>query len=129
MKCATSVVHQADQACRRLISDTMKTARGQLLPSKVTINSHLYHLVPIETIPTILVSENQVPSEHMRTLAAQLNESKATFLHNLRTQFLQEAPFVQEDISVEDVVKRAVSVFDDNKKEILSRFIDNHELN
>lgn len=30
LKCATSVVHQADQACRRLISEAMKTARGQL---------------------------------------------------------------------------------------------------
>lgn len=29
LKCATSVVHQADQACRRLISEAMKTARGQ----------------------------------------------------------------------------------------------------
>ncbi|KAK2820522.1 hypothetical protein Q5P01_023481 [Channa striata] len=27
LKCATSVVHQADQACRRLISEAMKTAR------------------------------------------------------------------------------------------------------
>lgn len=30
LKCATSVVHQADQACRRLISEAMKAARGQL---------------------------------------------------------------------------------------------------
>ncbi|XP_070783379.1 L-seryl-tRNA(Sec) kinase isoform X2 [Enoplosus armatus] len=33
LKCATSVLHQADQACRRLISEAMKTARGQLKSS------------------------------------------------------------------------------------------------
>ncbi|KAG8008634.1 L-seryl-tRNA(Sec) kinase [Nibea albiflora] len=92
LKCATSVVHQADQACRRLISEAMKTAR-----------------------------ENQVPPEHMRSLATQLNESKATFLQNLRRQLLQEASFTQEeDIDVERVVKRAVDVFDRERKEILS---------
>uniref|UniRef100_A0A3Q1FDT9 Phosphoseryl-tRNA kinase n=1 Tax=Acanthochromis polyacanthus TaxID=80966 RepID=A0A3Q1FDT9_9TELE len=96
LKCATSVVHQADQACRRLISEAMKTAR-----------------------------ENHVPSEHMKSLAAQLNESKATFLHDLRKQFLQEVPFSQEEeIDVERVVKRAVDIFDDRKKEILSRIIN-----
>lgn len=29
LRCVTSVLHQADQACRRLISETMKTAKGQ----------------------------------------------------------------------------------------------------
>lgn len=29
LKCASSVVHQADQACRRLVSEAMKTARGE----------------------------------------------------------------------------------------------------
>lgn len=29
LKCATNVLHQADQACRRLISEGMKTAKGQ----------------------------------------------------------------------------------------------------
>ncbi|KAM4525149.1 L-seryl-tRNA(Sec) kinase isoform 2-T2 [Odontesthes bonariensis] len=99
LKCATSVVHRADQACRRLISEAMKTAR-----------------------------ESQVPSEQMRSLAAELNESKATFLHNLRKQFLQEASFIrEEDVDVEHVVKRAVDFFDDSKKEILLRFIKEHK--
>ncbi|XP_029311893.1 L-seryl-tRNA(Sec) kinase [Cottoperca gobio] len=93
LKCASSVVHQTDQACRRHISEAMKTAR-----------------------------ENQVSPEHMRSLAAQLNESKAEFLHNLRRQLLQEASFTQEeDINV---VKRAVDVFDHEKKEILLRIIN-----
>ncbi|XP_040885402.1 L-seryl-tRNA(Sec) kinase [Toxotes jaculatrix] len=95
LKCASSVVHQADQACRRLISEAIKTAR-----------------------------ENRVSSEHMRSLATQLNESKATFLHNLRKQLLQETSFTQEDIDVERVVKRAVDVFDHEKTEILLRIMN-----
>ncbi|XP_022598576.1 L-seryl-tRNA(Sec) kinase-like [Seriola dumerili] len=99
LKCASSVVHQADQACRRLISEAMKTAR-----------------------------ENQVSSGHMRSLATQLNESKATFLHNLRKQLLQETSLTQEeDFDVERVVKRAVDVFDHEKKEILLRIINDHK--
>ncbi|XP_026171972.1 L-seryl-tRNA(Sec) kinase [Mastacembelus armatus] len=99
LKCATSVVHQADQTCRRLISEAMKTAR-----------------------------ENQVPPDHMRSLAAQLNDFKATFLRNLRKHFLQEVSFTQEeDIDVEHVVKTAVDVFDHEKKEILLRIIGDHK--
>uniref|UniRef100_A0A3B4V7T5 Phosphoseryl-tRNA kinase n=1 Tax=Seriola dumerili TaxID=41447 RepID=A0A3B4V7T5_SERDU len=99
LKCASSVVHQADQACRRLISEAMKTAR-----------------------------ENQVSSGHMRSLATQLNESKATFLHNLRKQLLQETSLTQEeDFDVERVVKRAVDVFNHEKKEILLRIINDHK--
>lgn len=96
LKCANSVVHQADQACRRLISEAMKTAR-----------------------------ENQVPPERMRSLAAQLSESKATFLHNLRKHFLNDVSFIQEEeINVEHAVKRAAEIFNDDLKEILSRIIN-----
>uniref|UniRef100_A0A8C2WZQ6 Phosphoseryl-tRNA kinase n=1 Tax=Cyclopterus lumpus TaxID=8103 RepID=A0A8C2WZQ6_CYCLU len=95
LTCATSVVHQTDQACRRHISEAMKTAR-----------------------------ENQVRPEHMRSLAAQLNDSKAAFLHNLRRRLFKEASFAQEeDLDVERVVKRAVDVFDHEKTEILLRVI------
>uniref|UniRef100_UPI003AABC12E L-seryl-tRNA(Sec) kinase-like n=1 Tax=Centroberyx gerrardi TaxID=166262 RepID=UPI003AABC12E len=98
LKCATSVVHQADQACRRLVSEAMKNAR-----------------------------ENKVPPERMRSLAAELNESKTRFLHNLRKQFLQEVPVAKEDnIDVEHVVKTAVDVFDQEKKNILRIFINDH---
>ncbi|XP_029383600.1 L-seryl-tRNA(Sec) kinase [Echeneis naucrates] len=98
-KCATSVVHQADQACRRLISEAMKTAR-----------------------------ENQVSSEHMRSVATQLNESKTTFLQNFKKQILQQTSFTQEeDLDVEHVVKKAVAVFDHEKKEILHRIINDHK--
>ncbi|XP_047465873.1 LOW QUALITY PROTEIN: L-seryl-tRNA(Sec) kinase [Mugil cephalus] len=99
LKCATSVVHQADQACRRLVSEAMKAAR-----------------------------ERRVPSERMRSLAAQLNESKASFLQNLRKQLLQDATCIQEeDINLEHVVNRAVDVFDGTRKEILSRVMNDCE--
>ncbi|KAL6094873.1 pstk [Pungitius sinensis] len=93
LKCATSVVHQIDQACRRHISEAMKTAR-----------------------------ENQLPPEHIRSLAAQLSASKATFLHSLRQQLFHEASFTQEE-DIDHVVKRAVDVFGHEKKEILLRII------
>uniref|UniRef100_A0A1A8Q698 Phosphoseryl-tRNA kinase n=1 Tax=Nothobranchius pienaari TaxID=704102 RepID=A0A1A8Q698_9TELE len=97
LKCATSVVHQADQACRRLISEAMMTAR-----------------------------HDHVPSELLRSLAAQLNEAKTTFLHDLRKNVLQEVLFIQnEDVDVDRVVKKAVeSVFDQNKIKILATFLN-----
>lgn len=64
----------------------------------------------------------------MRSLAAQLNESKTIFLHNLRKQFLQEASFIQdEDTDVERVVKRTVEHFDHQRKEIMLRIINDYE--
>lgn len=58
----------------------------------------------------------------MRSLASQLNQTKATFLHNLRKHLLPEGPFAQaEDIDTERVVKRAMDVFDRQKTEILWR--------
>ncbi|XP_061763582.1 L-seryl-tRNA(Sec) kinase [Nerophis ophidion] len=94
-KCAASVVHQADQACRRLVSEAMKKAR-----------------------------DSGVSSEHMRSLAAQLNQSKVQFLQNVRKHFLQEAPFIrEEDVDVEHAVKRAVGLFDRDVEEILSRIM------
>lgn len=75
-----------------------------------------------------LTLDNQIPPEHMRSLAAQLNESKATFLHSLRRQLLQEVPFTQEeDINVERVVKTAMNVFDHEKKEILLRIMNENK--
>uniref|UniRef100_A0A3Q3B3T0 Phosphoseryl-tRNA kinase n=1 Tax=Kryptolebias marmoratus TaxID=37003 RepID=A0A3Q3B3T0_KRYMA len=84
LRCATSVVHQADQACRRLISEAMRAARGQWSASQTLFISQL---------------------------------------------FLQEVPFIQEeDVDVEQVVKRVVgSIFDEQKRDILSRFLYNNE--
>lgn len=61
-------------------------------------------------------------------MATQLNQTKATFLHDLRKQLLQEASFTQgEDIDTERVVKRAVDVFDDQKMEILWRIMNENK--
>ncbi|XP_037134199.1 L-seryl-tRNA(Sec) kinase isoform X1 [Syngnathus acus] len=97
-KCAASVVHQADQACRRLISDAMKKARG-----------------------------TGTSSQHMRSLATQLSESKAQFLQDLRRHFLQNTNYSQgDDVAVDHVVKTAVARFDDQKQKILLEIIHNH---
>lgn len=62
--------------------------------------------------------------ERMRFLAAQLGESKAVFLRNLRENVLQEMELTQgEDIDVERVVKRAVDVFDRSRKELLETIV------
>uniref|UniRef100_A0A8D2QC17 Uncharacterized protein n=1 Tax=Zonotrichia albicollis TaxID=44394 RepID=A0A8D2QC17_ZONAL len=53
--CAASAVHQADQACRRAISEAMQDAKGK----------------------------NVLPSE-MKSLAEELNKLKAEFLEDLR---------------------------------------------
>lgn len=75
-----------------------------------------------------LTLDNQVPSEHMKSLATQLNESKAAFLHDMRRQLLQEVPLIQEeDIDIEHVVKRAIDVFDRERKEILLRTMDENK--
>ncbi|XP_061519921.1 L-seryl-tRNA(Sec) kinase [Phycodurus eques] len=97
-RCAASVIHQADQACRRLISEAMKKAR-----------------------------ETGVSSQDMRSLATHLNESKAQFLQKLRGQFLQDGNFSQgEDVDVDHVVKMAVARFDSESHEILFKIIQNH---
>lgn len=95
LSCANSVVHQADQTCRRLVSQTMQRAR-----------------------------ENQISSDHMRLLAAELNKSKTRFLQDLRKQVLQGLPILPgESIDVERVVKRAVGIFEQDLKEVTERFL------
>ncbi|XP_064789359.1 L-seryl-tRNA(Sec) kinase-like isoform X1 [Oncorhynchus masou masou] len=91
--CVSSVVHQADRACRRLVSQAMQEAR-----------------------------EHQLPPERMRSLAADLNESKTMFLQDLRRQVLQ--PLTQgEGVEVERVVNGAVDVFNKEKQEIIARYL------
>lgn len=95
LSCANSVVHQVDQACRRQVSQAMQRAR-----------------------------ESKMPPEHMRCLAAELNDSKTRFLQNLRKQVLQSLPITPgETIAVELLAKRAVDVFDQDKNEIMARFL------
>lgn len=64
----------------------------------------------------------------MRCLATELNRSKATFVQTLRRQLLQEAPFTrEEDVDVERVVKRAVDVFDRERRDILLRIMNGNK--
>ncbi|KAM6951506.1 L-seryl-tRNA(Sec) kinase [Aplochiton taeniatus] len=94
LSCASSVVHQADQACRRLVSEAMKSAR-----------------------------ESKVPPECMRSLSAELTESKTRLLHHLRKQALQGFPNTQgEDLDLEQVLKRAVDIFDQDKIKVMSKY-------
>ncbi|KAJ3607586.1 hypothetical protein NHX12_024637 [Muraenolepis orangiensis] len=84
LRCAISVVHQADQACRRLVSAAMKSAR-----------------------------DDDVPPERMQCLASELNESKGRFLQDLRARYVQQLSTVEgEDIDVQRVVTAAVAAFD-----------------
>uniref|UniRef100_A0A3Q2YS78 Phosphoseryl-tRNA kinase n=1 Tax=Hippocampus comes TaxID=109280 RepID=A0A3Q2YS78_HIPCM len=97
-RCATSVVHQADQACRRLISEAMKKARGQL-------SATLF-----------------------KSLAAHLSESKTRVLQDLRRHFVQDLNFSrgEDDMDVDHVVKTAVMRFDCEKQEILLKVVQHH---
>ncbi|XP_030631582.1 L-seryl-tRNA(Sec) kinase [Chanos chanos] len=97
--CASSVVHQADQTCRRLVSKAMQTAR-----------------------------ENTVSSESMKVLAKELNELKTRFLQDLRKQILHDLPVsAGEPLDVEGIVNRAVRVFNQERDDILLRHGINSE--
>ncbi|XP_077595212.1 L-seryl-tRNA(Sec) kinase isoform X2 [Stigmatopora nigra] len=95
-KCAANIVHQADQACRRLISETMKKAKAG------------------------------ASSPNMRSLAAHLNESKAQFLQNLRVRVLEDPNLNLEAVNVDHVVKTALLRFDTERQEILLKIFQNH---
>ncbi|XP_072523225.1 L-seryl-tRNA(Sec) kinase [Salminus brasiliensis] len=92
-RCASSVVHQADQACRRLVSQAMLTAR-----------------------------ERNVSSEVLRVLARDLSEQKGRFLQELRRHVLQELPMCEgEPVDVERVVSRALTAFQQQREDVLER--------
>ncbi|XP_036427862.1 LOW QUALITY PROTEIN: L-seryl-tRNA(Sec) kinase-like [Colossoma macropomum] len=91
--CASSVVHQADQACRRLVSQAMLTAR-----------------------------ESKASSEVLRVLAKDLSEQKGHFLQELRRHVLHELPVSEgETVDVERVVSRALTVFQQQRDDVLER--------
>ncbi|XP_066521857.1 L-seryl-tRNA(Sec) kinase isoform X2 [Hoplias malabaricus] len=92
-RCASSVVHQADQACRRLVSQAMVTAR-----------------------------ESKVPPEVLRALAKDLSEQKSVFLEDLRRHVLRQLPgWERETVDVERVVDRALNVFQQQTDSVLQR--------
>nr|XP_006630590.1 PREDICTED: L-seryl-tRNA(Sec) kinase isoform X1 [Lepisosteus oculatus] len=90
--CASSVVHQVDQACRRLVSQAMQVAR-----------------------------DNKVPQSDMRILAAELNQLKGSFLEDLHRQVPHGCPISPGD-SVEVVVSKVAAIFDQKKTDVLRKF-------
>ncbi|XP_041939341.1 L-seryl-tRNA(Sec) kinase-like [Alosa sapidissima] len=90
--CANSVVHQADQACRRLVSQAMLTAR-----------------------------EKSISSENLSSLAKELNKSKARVLQDLRKN-VHCSPFISPDdsIDIERAVGHAVILFHRELEKIMS---------
>ncbi|NXA08507.1 PSTK kinase, partial [Sapayoa aenigma] len=69
--CAASAVHQADQTCRRVISQAMKGAR-----------------------------DKNVPPSEMKSLAEELNKLKAGFLEDLRQGKIQKPQYSDPATSV-----------------------------
>lgn len=90
---------------------------------------HIWHLRSyLQPNDHFVTLDSRVPPEHMKSLATQLNESKAAFLHHLRRQLLQEAPHLRdEDVDTEHVVERAITVFDCEKKDILVRTMNTNK--
>lgn len=96
LKCANSVVHQTDQACRKLVSDAMTTAR-----------------------------DRHVPSCALRSLAAELNKQKSQFLQDLKTRLLRDSPFSEsENLDVERVARGAAEVFHRAAKDVVLRTVE-----
>ncbi|KAG9346062.1 hypothetical protein JZ751_007879 [Albula glossodonta] len=96
--CASSIVHQADQACRRLVSLAMREAK-----------------------------EHKWAPGVMKSLAAELNQLKTRFLEDLRKKALRGYPISPGGtISVELVVNRAVAVFEQEKDDITRRHATNN---
>ncbi|KAJ8404789.1 hypothetical protein AAFF_G00331760 [Aldrovandia affinis] len=91
--CASSIVHRADQACRRLVAQAMQDAK-----------------------------EHKWATGSMRTLAAELNQLKTRSLEDLRRQAHQGYPISPgETISAEQVVNRAVAAFGQEKDDIIRK--------
>ncbi|XP_062858805.1 L-seryl-tRNA(Sec) kinase [Trichomycterus rosablanca] len=91
-RCASSVVHQADQACRRLVSQAMITAR-----------------------------ENKRSAEALKSLARDLSEQKSTFLQELRGHVLHEL-VPNECVCVEKVVDIATATFKHRTDAVMERY-------
>ena len=75
------------------------------------------------SLSPLTATDDEASPERMRCLASELNELKRGFLHELRTQYIQERVTLEgEDIDVERVVAAAVAAFDREMKETLFRF-------
>ncbi|KFQ92041.1 L-seryl-tRNA(Sec) kinase, partial [Nipponia nippon] len=91
--CAASAVHQADQTCRRIISQTMKDAKDK----------------------------NILPTE-MKSLAEELNKLKAEFLEDLRQgNNLENQICVQNQYS--DPATSVISSFQHEATNVVNKYI------
>ncbi|KFV56776.1 L-seryl-tRNA(Sec) kinase, partial [Gavia stellata] len=91
--CAASTVHQADQTCRRIISQTMKDAKDK----------------------------NILPSE-MKSLAEELNKLKAEFLQDLRQgSDLKNQSCIQNPCS--DPATSVISSFQHEAANVVNKYI------
>uniref|UniRef100_UPI00398F0632 L-seryl-tRNA(Sec) kinase n=1 Tax=Pristiophorus japonicus TaxID=55135 RepID=UPI00398F0632 len=91
--CAASVLHQADQAFRRLVSQSMKTAKDQKL-SKC----------------------------NMKLLSEEINKLKTVLLEDLRHVTFQGNP-IKLCGDVDIIVEEAAQEFNQKKEEILKNFL------
>uniref|UniRef100_A0A8C3C6X8 Phosphoseryl-tRNA kinase n=1 Tax=Cairina moschata TaxID=8855 RepID=A0A8C3C6X8_CAIMO len=91
--CAASTVHQADQTCRRVISQTMKEAKDK----------------------------NVLPSE-MKSLAEELNKLKAAFLEDLRQETHLKNETGQQNHSF-DPATRVFSSFQHEATSVVNKYI------
>ncbi|XP_048407480.1 L-seryl-tRNA(Sec) kinase, partial [Stegostoma tigrinum] len=91
--CAASVLHQADQAIRRLVSQSMKTAK-----------------------------DKKLPASNMKLLSEELNRLKTVLLEDLRhVNFQHNSKNQCADINA--VVEEVAYKFDQKKEEILMNFL------
>ncbi|XP_051530265.1 L-seryl-tRNA(Sec) kinase-like [Myxocyprinus asiaticus] len=91
--CASSVLHQADQTCRRIISQTVTSAR-----------------------------ENQASSVVLKALAKELNELKTRFLRELKKEVLHRVSVCPEEpVNTEKLLMDAARAFERDTHEIVSK--------
>ncbi|KAK2875980.1 hypothetical protein Q8A67_020076 [Cirrhinus molitorella] len=91
--CASSALHQADQTCRRLVSQALASAR-----------------------------EGQASPDVLKALAKELNELKAAFLQELRKDVLHRVSvFPEEPLDMEKLLMDVSAAFQRRSRQILSK--------
>ncbi|XP_072311841.1 L-seryl-tRNA(Sec) kinase [Eucyclogobius newberryi] len=93
--CAHSAVHRADQACRKLISDAVKSARDAGLPSV-----------------------------GVASLASELNQLKSNSLRDFKSRLLRDVSRSDTESAERDAAT-AVQVFDRQKEDVLFKTLEN----
>ncbi|XP_016403572.1 L-seryl-tRNA(Sec) kinase-like, partial [Sinocyclocheilus rhinocerous] len=93
--CASSVLHQADQTCRRLVSQALTSAR-----------------------------EGQASPDVLKALAKALNELKTVFLQELKKDVLHRVSvFPEEPVDMEKLLMDVSAAFQRHSHEIVSKHV------